>query len=48
LEPGARNVVRKSAGKRSRWWNSVNYRVTAREDLSLSGGASIRSRASSS
>jgi len=31
-----------SAGKSSRRPNSVNYRVTAREVLSLSGGASIR------
>jgi hypothetical protein len=32
----------KSAGKSSRYQNSVNYRVTAGEDLSLSGGASIQ------
>jgi hypothetical protein len=32
----------KSAGKSSRYRNSVNYRVTAGEDLSLSGGASIQ------
>jgi hypothetical protein len=30
------------AGKSSRWANSVNYRVPAGEDLSLSGGASIQ------
>src|SRR5215475_10351425 len=35
----------KSAGKSSRHRNSVNYRVTAGEDLSLSGGASIQSLA---
>jgi hypothetical protein len=32
----------KSAGKSSRQQNSVNYRATAGEDLSLSGGASIQ------
>jgi hypothetical protein len=32
----------KSAGKSSRQQNSVNYRGTAGEDLSLSGGASIQ------
>ena len=31
----------KFAGKSNRWINSVDYRVSAGEDLSLSGGASI-------
>ena len=35
----------KFAGKSNRWINSVDYRVSAGEDLSLSGGASIQSLA---
>jgi hypothetical protein len=35
----------KIAGKSSRYINRLNYRVTAGEDLSLSGGASIQSLA---
>ena len=35
-------TARITAGKSSRHMNSVNYRVEAGEDLSLSGGASIQ------
>jgi hypothetical protein len=34
-------LAAKLAGKSNRWINSVNYRVSAGEDLSLSGGASM-------
>ena len=41
LEPGARACFDNCAGKSRRCTNSVDYRAEAREDLSLSDGASI-------
>ena len=41
LEPGARACLDNCAGKSRRCTNSVDYRAEAREDLSLSDGASI-------
>ncbi|HKC77050.1 MAG TPA: hypothetical protein VKB70_01560, partial [Gaiellaceae bacterium] len=48
LEPGARRHSGKFAGKSRRQLDSINYRAEAREDLSLSSGASSLPRSSSS